>query len=70
LQHGSIDGSMKFFVDNPLDNYDSVDVRVCAFMYDNVWKTAFLILRFGHESTEQVKNQHKQLFHLKTINFS
>ena len=48
---------MKFFeaVENLLDTYNSIDIRVVAFLHDNVWKAASLIVRFRIESEAELK---------------
>ncbi len=54
---------MKFFeaVENLLDTYNSIDVRVVAFLHDNVWKSACLIVRFRVETEEELKKEQYDL---------
>lgn len=62
---------MKFFeaVEHLLDTYNSIDIRVVAFLHDNVWKAAYLIVRFRLENELELKKEHDELLKkIGTIN--
>lgn len=44
-----------------IDNYNSIDVRVAAYFHDNVWKAAYLIIRFRQESVREIELEHIEL---------
>jgi hypothetical protein len=54
---------MNFFetVENLLNTYNSIDVRVVAFLHDNVWKAAYLIVRFRIETEIELKKEQHDL---------
>lgn len=48
-------------IDALIDNYNSIDTRVAAYFHDDVWKAAYLILRFRQESVREIELEHIEL---------
>lgn len=46
-------------IDELLETYQSIDIRILSFKQDNVWKSIFTIIRFRYESSEELNEIQK-----------
>jgi hypothetical protein len=48
-------------VDTLLDTYNSIDVRVVAFLDADIWHSAFTVIRFRRETVDELKQIHDKM---------
>lgn len=47
-------------IDELIETYNSIDIRIFCFRQDNVWKNVFTIIRFRRESVDELKELHSK----------